>query len=86
MVWIEAQSAPVIALLLFGVCYGLAAAIFGLSAILSGRKVAQDLKAVSPVTLTPLEVILGLLIAFLAYQVWGNLDRAREYVGRRPAR
>src|SRR4051794_4672240 len=54
MLWIEAQSTPVITLLVFGVCYMLAAAIFGLAAILSRRRVAQDLKAVAPVTLTPL--------------------------------
>src|SRR3954453_15182151 len=56
MLWIEAQSTPVITLLVFGVCYMLAAAIFCLAAILSRRRVAQDLKAVAPVTLTPLGV------------------------------
>jgi Protein of unknown function (DUF4239) len=82
MVWIEAQPTPVIALLMFSFCYVLAATIFGLAAIFSRRKVAQDLKAVAPVTLTPLGVILGLLIAFLAYRVWTNLDQATEYVGK----
>jgi hypothetical protein len=76
MLWIEAQSTPVIALLVFGVCYMLTAAIFCLAAILSRRAVAQDLKAVVPVTLTPLGVILGLVIVFLASRVWMNLDRA----------
>src|SRR2546423_1002929 len=46
MLWIEAQSTPVITLLVFGVCYMLAAAIFCSAAILSRRAVAQDLKAV----------------------------------------
>ena len=32
--------------------------------------------------LTPLGVILGLLIGFLAARVWTNLDRAVEYVGQ----
>ena len=33
--------------------------------------------------LTPLAVILGLLIAFLASRVWSNLDRANAYVGQK---
>ena len=82
MLWIEAQSALVIAVLVFGVCYLLTAAIFCLAAIFSRRAVAQDLKAVVPVTLTPLGVILGLLIVFLASRVWMNFDRAGEYVGQ----
>src|SRR5215208_5837801 len=82
MLWIEAQSAPVITLLVFGVCYMLAAAIFCLAAILSRRAVAQDLKAVVPVTLTPLGVVLGLVMVFLASRVWTNVDRAGEYVGQ----
>jgi hypothetical protein len=82
MIWLEAQSTPVIALFVFCFCYVLTAAIFCLAAILSRRAVAQELKAVVPVTLTPLGVILGLLIAFLAARVWTNLDRAGEYVGQ----
>jgi Protein of unknown function (DUF4239) len=81
MLWIEAQWTTVIALLVFGACYMLAAAIFCLAAILSRRAVAKDLKAVAPVV-TPLCVILGLLIGFLAARVWTNLDRANQYVGQ----
>jgi hypothetical protein len=68
--------------MVLGVCYLLTAAIFCLAAILSRRPVAKNLKAVVPVTLTPLGVILGLLIAFLASRVWTNFDRAGEYVGQ----
>lgn len=83
MRWIESQSTPVIALMVFGFCYVLTIAILCLAAMLSRRAVAQDLKAVVPVTLTtPLGVILGLLIAFLASRVWTNVDRASEYVGQ----
>ena len=82
MLWIEAQSTPIIALLVLSGCYLLTAAIICLVAPLSRRAVAQDLRAVAPVTLTPLGVILGLLLAFLASRVWTNLDRAGEYVGQ----
>lgn len=81
MLWIEAQGTTVIVLLVFGACYLLTAAIFCLAAILSRRAVAKDLKAVAPV-LTPLCIILGLLIGFLAAGVWANLDRGNQYVGQ----
>ena len=82
--WLEAQSAPVIALVLLGFCYGLAGTIFAAAALLSWRaaSIARALKAASPVTLTPLAVILGLLMGFLASRVWTNLDRASAYVGQ----
>jgi hypothetical protein len=83
MSWIEAQSTGVIALIVFSLTYVLTAALFCLAATLSRRPVAQHIKAIVPVTLTtPLGVVLGLLIAFLASRVWTNLDRANEYVGR----
>ena len=81
MLWIEAQSTTVIALLVFSACYMLTAAIFCSATILSRRAVAGDLKAVAPV-LTPLGIILALLIGFLAARVWTNLDRANQYVGQ----
>jgi hypothetical protein len=59
----------------------LTAAVFCLAAILSRRAIAKDLKGVAPV-LTPLCIILGLLIGFLAARVWANLDRANQYVGQ----
>jgi Protein of unknown function (DUF4239) len=82
MLWIEAQPTPMIAVLVLGGCYMLTTAIICLITTFSRRAVAQDLRAVAPVTLTPLGVILGLLLAFLASRVWTNLDRAGEYVGR----
>lgn len=80
--WVESQSVLGITLLVFGFCYVLTMAIFGAAAILSGRAVAKELKAASPVTLTPLAVILALLLAFLSSRVWTNVDRAGGYVGQ----
>jgi len=82
MYWVEAQSTVVIALMLLLFCYAIAGTIFTLAAILSRRKIAKDFKAVVPITLTPLGVILGLLVAFLAYRVWTNLDQATGYLGK----
>jgi hypothetical protein len=80
--WIESQSIPVIALIVFVLWYLLAAIIYGIVMHLSRRPVADELKTVSPVTLTPLAVILGLLIAFLASRVWENVGHANDYIGQ----
>jgi hypothetical protein len=78
--WIEAQSTGAIAVLVFVLCYLLAAVAFGLAVMLGRRPVGEELKTISPVTLTPLAVILGLLIAFLASRVWDNAGQAHVYV------
>ena len=67
---------------MFAFSYALAAAIFAATAILARRPVGEELKTISPVTLTPLAVVLGLLIAFLASRVWENVGHARDYVGK----
>jgi hypothetical protein len=82
ILWVESQSTEVIALIVFGLSY-LTVALIVLGCILLGRsRVAADLKAVTPVMLTPLSVIVGLLIVFLANRVWANLDRAHMYVAQ----
>lgn len=80
--WIESHSTPVIAVLVFFFCFLLAAAIFLVTGAIARRAIGAELKAVSPVTLTPLAVILGLLMAFLASRVWENVGHASEYVER----
>jgi hypothetical protein len=62
--------------------YAVTTVIFVVAAILHKRETAAHLKATSPVMLTPLSVIAGLLIAFLASRVWSNLDRAETYVAQ----
>ena len=80
--WIESHSSLVIAAIVFFLCYVVAAAIFGAATVLSRHPVAEQLKSISPVTLTPLAVVLGLLIAFLASRVWENVSHANEYIGQ----
>jgi hypothetical protein len=82
ILWIESQDTPVITLLVFALCYSIAVAIFVVSIVISQRRIATDLKALTPVLLTPLSVIAGLLIAFLASRVWSNLDHANAYVAQ----
>jgi cytochrome bd-type quinol oxidase subunit 2 len=75
--WIESQDTAVIAALVFTLSYLLAALIFMAGILMSRRRIADELKATTPAMLTPLSVIVGLLIAFLAARVWSNVDHAR---------
>jgi len=77
---IDARHRHVITGIVFCLCYAVAAAVFGASTALSRRPVAEQLKTISPVTLTPLAVVLGLLIVFLAARVWENVGHANEYI------
>lgn len=79
--WLETQQTLVIVLIVFTSCYLLAALIFVGLFVLSRSPIASALHATSPVMLTPLAVIFGLVIAFLASRVWANVDHARAYVG-----
>ena len=80
--WIEEQSTAGIAVITLLLTYTFAAIVFGVATHLSRRSIAEELKSISPVTLTPLAVILGLMLAFLAARVWENVGHAQEYVGR----
>jgi hypothetical protein len=78
--WLESQRTEVIALLTFAASYVAVALVLLVASALGRRPIAADLRATTPVMLTPLSVIAGLLIAFLAARVWGNLDRANAAV------
>jgi hypothetical protein len=82
ILWIESQNTTIIALLVSGLLYLLAATVFVGTGMVSRRSVAAAFKATTPVMLTPLAVIAGLLIAFLASRVWSNVDRANAFVAQ----
>lgn len=77
---VESQETAVIVLVVFAAIYLLAAIIFVAAGATSQRRMALEWKATSPAMLTPVSVIAGLLIAFLASRVWANLDHANSYV------
>jgi hypothetical protein len=52
LLWLESQTIPVIALLVFALCYGLAAIVFFAVQTLSRRPIAEQLSATTPVMLT----------------------------------
>jgi hypothetical protein len=78
--WVESQSTPVIAAIVFGIVYLATAAIFLLATWVSRFRVGKQVGLLTPALLSPLGTILGILIVFLAARVWANLDRAHEYV------
>jgi hypothetical protein len=78
--WIEAQTTFLIALIVFSLCYVIAAILFGFAIKLSRDPVGKELKAISHATLTPLAVIFGLLVGFLAARIWDNAENAKRYV------
>jgi hypothetical protein len=78
--WLETQETQIIVLIVFAFCYLLAALILIGLAVLSRSPIAGALNVTTPAMLTPMAVLLGLVIAFLATRVWGNLDHAQAYV------
>src|SRR5437016_11280042 len=58
------------------------AAIYGAVVPLATGDRGRAFKAVSPVMLTPLAVVFGLIVGFLAAQVWADSDRAHAAVTR----
>jgi hypothetical protein len=80
LLWIESQPATVIALIAFGACYLCAAILFVIARVLVSQRIANELKATTPVMLTPLSVLTGLVIAFVASRIWTNFDHANAVV------
>lgn len=78
--WIESQQTIFIIIIVCAFCYVFTAIIFAAAIIIGRYRIGEELKTISPVTLTPLAVILALLIAFLASRVWENVSRANQYI------
>ena len=70
------------AIVVFGATYLTAVVIDRIVVSLATGERARAFKAVSPGMLPPLGIIFGLLVAFIAAQVWGDLDRATMAVNR----
>src|SRR5262245_50683259 len=70
------------ALVVFGGTYLCAGVIYWVVTSLAVGERARAFKAVSPGMLPPLGIIFGLLMAFVAAQVWGDVERAKTAVAR----
>jgi hypothetical protein len=80
--WIHALPLGWMAVLIFGLTFLITAAIHWVVQSLAVGDRVRVFKGVTPGLLPPLGIIFGLLVAFLASQVWGDLDRARTAVNR----
>ena len=65
-----------------GATWAFAAGVYALVTALATGARADAFKAISPGMLPPLAVVFGLLVAFLAAQVWGDAEHASAAVNR----
>jgi hypothetical protein len=80
--WIHSLPVGLMAVLVFGATYAVTALVYAIVLTLARGDRLPDFKGVSPGLLSPLGVIFGLLVAFLAAQIWGDVDRANTAVNR----
>lgn len=80
--WVHALPLGWMGLLVFGLTGLVTAAIYWIIMRLATGDRARAFKGVSPGLLSPLGIMFGLLVAFIAAQVWGDVDRANTAVNR----
>ena len=78
--WLLNLPIPWMALVIFSAIYLLAAAIYLTLIRLAVDDRARAFKALSPGMLPPLGIIFGLLVGFVAVQVWNDFDHAKSAV------
>ena len=81
--WLHALPVVWMALVVFGLTYLVAAAIYAAVVSLAARGYARSFKAVSPGMLPPLGIVFGLFVAFTAAQI---MERQRTRRGGRQPR
>jgi len=82
MGWLHDLSTGWLAVVVFAATYLVAAAIFVVVMALAKDRRAEAFKAVSPGLLPPMALLFGLLVAFLAAQVWSDSGQAQLAVDR----
>jgi len=80
--WIHDLPLGWMVVVVFGGTALVTAAIYWIVMRLATDERARAFKAVSPGLLPPLGIMFGLLVAFIAAQVWGDVDRANSAVNR----
>jgi hypothetical protein len=78
--WLLNLPIPAMAVVVFAGSYFLAAIVyFGTMKLATGDR-ARSIKALSPGMLPPLGIIFGLLVGFIAAQVWSDFEKAKVAV------
>ena len=80
--WLQDLPVGWMAFAVFSLTYLVSWAILELVMRLASAGRLRALKGVSPGLLPPLGVVFGLFVAFVASQVWSDIDRARAAVNR----
>jgi Protein of unknown function (DUF4239) len=78
--WLLNLPIPWMAVVIFAGIYVVTAAIYLIVIGLAVGDRARAFKALSPGMLPPLGIIFGLLVGFIAVQVWNDFDRAKAAV------
>jgi hypothetical protein len=80
--WLYHLPVVWMAAVVFAATFLVSAAIYAAVLALATGERARAFEAMSPVMLTPLAVVFGLIVAFLAAQVWTDVERANAAVIR----
>jgi hypothetical protein len=80
--WLHDLPIVWLAVAVFAATYLVAAAIYAVVIALAAGEQGRALKGLSPGMLPPMGLIFGLLVGFLAAQVWNDADRAQLAVNR----
>src|SRR5215831_5435002 len=80
--WLLNLPVAWMAFIIFGGTYLAAALIQWIVKSLAVGERAKAFKSISPGLLPPLGIIFGLFVAFVAAQVWNDVDRAKAAVNR----
>ena len=80
--WIHRLPTPLMGLVVLAATFLVTEVIYRTVMGLATGERGRDFKAVSPGLFPPLGIIFGLLVAFLASQAWGDVDRAHATVNR----
>jgi hypothetical protein len=78
--WLLNLPVPWMAFVIFAATYLFAAGIYWVVISLAVNDRARALKAVSPGMLPTLGILFGLLVSFIAVEVWSNFDKAKVAV------
>src|SRR5262245_29606847 len=80
--WLHELSTPWLVVVVFAVTLAVTAAIWGIVIALARGERGRAFAAVSPGMLPPMGLVFGLVVGFLAAQVWSDADRAGQAVNR----
>src|ERR671937_1036801 len=80
--WVHNLPLVWMALLVFGLTYVVAAALYALVNFLAVGERARSFKALSAGLLSPLGIIFALFVAFTASQVWADAEKAKAEIDR----